>query len=143
MGWDIVYYREPDGSVPTEEFLDECPDGVEADLLAIVDAVADGPPPQFRGGGMWEAMHGEMGGYYEVRTAGPGREQFRLFCVLDRADDAELAKRGLPGPAIAVITGMRKRSGEKFTKGDYRAVRALGGDYKATLPRPIATDRRD
>ena len=32
---------------------------------------------------MWEAMHGEMGGYYEIRVTGPGREHFRLFCRLE------------------------------------------------------------
>ena len=52
-------------------------------------------------------MHGEMGGYYEVRASGPSREQFRLFCLLENADAQELSRRGLPGPAIAVITGLR------------------------------------
>jgi hypothetical protein len=28
-------------------------------------------------------MHGDMGGYYEIRVTGPGREQFRLFCMLE------------------------------------------------------------
>jgi hypothetical protein len=27
-------------------------------------------------------MHGDMGGYYEIRVTGPGREQFRLFWVV-------------------------------------------------------------
>ena len=35
-------------------------------LMAILDAVAEAPPPQFSGGGQWEAMHGDMGGYYEI-----------------------------------------------------------------------------
>jgi hypothetical protein len=26
-----------------------------------------------------------MRGYYEVRAQGPGREQFRLFCILENA----------------------------------------------------------
>jgi len=29
------------------------------------------PPPRFSGGGKWEAMHGDMAGYYEVRATGP------------------------------------------------------------------------
>jgi len=36
---------------------------------------------------MWEAMHGEMGGFYEVRTQGPNREQFRLFCLLENGTE--------------------------------------------------------
>lgn len=51
-------------------------------------------------------MHGEMGGYFEVRAQGPQREQFRLFCILENATADELRRRGLPGPAIAVIAGM-------------------------------------
>lgn len=27
-------------------------------MLAVLKAVADAPPPQFSGGGKWEAMHG-------------------------------------------------------------------------------------
>src|SRR5215510_8831642 len=38
----------------------------------------------------------------------PGREQFRLFCLLENAAAEELARRGQHRPAIAVITGMRK-----------------------------------
>lgn len=49
-----------------------------------------------------------MNGYYEVCAQGPKREQFRLFCILENAEKSELERRGLPGPAIAVITGLRK-----------------------------------
>jgi hypothetical protein len=97
------------------------------------------PPPQYSGGGKWEAMHGTMGGYYEVRATGRGREQFRLFCLLENADHAEMRRRGLPSPAIAVITGLRKRWRTTFTERDYRAVRALGEEYKSNHPRRIAT----
>ncbi len=86
MAWDIVYYDPDDKSTSAVAFLDACPTNVESKLLAVLDAVANAPPPQFSGGGMWEAMHGDMGGYYEVRTAGPNRELFRLFCILENAD---------------------------------------------------------
>ena len=46
-----------------------------------------------------------MGGWYEIRLTGPGREQLRLFCLLENGTSDELARRGLPRPAIAVITG--------------------------------------
>ena len=48
-----------------------------------------------------------------------GREQFRLFCLLENADKRALTARGLRGPAIAVITGMRKKAGTVFTGRDY------------------------
>jgi hypothetical protein len=45
------------------------------------------------------AMHGNMGGWFEIRLTGSGREQFRLFCLLENGTAEELAKRGLPRPA--------------------------------------------
>lgn len=138
MTWEVIYYAAVDGSVPAIEFLDGCPTKVGANLLAVLDAVAEAPPPQYSGGGKWEAMHGTMGGYYEIRATGPGREQFRLFCLLENADRDELARRGLEGPAIAVITGLRKPWRTVFTDRDYRAVRRLGDDHKSNYPRRIA-----
>lgn len=139
MAWDIVFFEAADGSVPADKFLRACPKKVRARLLATLDAVAEAPPPRFSGGGQWEAMHGAMGGYYEVRAQGPGREQFRLFCVLENAEPAELRRRGLPRPAIAVLTGLRKPWMTKFSDADYRRVRRVGTQHRANLPRRIAT----
>lgn len=138
MAWDVVYYDPPDRASSALAFLDACPVKVEANMLAVLDAVAEAPPPQFYGGGKWEVMHGTMGGYYEVRATGPNREQFRLFCILENADDAELARRGLPRPVITVITGMRKPWRTVFTEADYRRVRDMGDAYLASYPRHIA-----
>lgn len=138
MRWDVIYYKALDGTVPADEFLDGCPPGVEADLIAVLDAVAEAPPPQFSGGGKWEAMHGSMGGYHEVRTTGPGREQFRLFCILENGDKAELDRRGLRRPAIAVIAGMRKAHRTIFTERDYKKIRGLGNEHRSNFPRRIA-----
>ena len=106
-------------------------------MVAVLDAVAEAPPPQFSGGGKWEAMRGSMGGYYKVRATGPNREQFRLFYILENADDVELARRGLPRPAIAVVTGMREPWRTVFTEADYRRVRDMGDAYRASYPRRI------
>ena len=107
-------------------------------MLAVLDAVAAAPPPAYSGGGKWEAMHGDMGGYYEVRATGPGREQFRLFCILENGTAEELERRGLAGPAIAVLTGMRKPNRTVFSAGDYRAVKSIGDDHRSNFPRRIA-----
>lgn len=137
--WAIIYYKAPDRSVPAVEFLDGCPGKIDAEFTAVFDAVAAAPPPQFSGGGKWEAMHGDMAGWYEIRLTGPGREQFRLFCLLENADDEELLKRGLTKPAIAVIAGMRKPWRTIFAERDYRRIRALGNKHKSEYPRRIAT----
>jgi len=51
VAWDVVYYRASDGSVPAIDFLDGCPAKVAANLLAVLDAVAEAPPPRYSGGG--------------------------------------------------------------------------------------------
>lgn len=98
MAWGIVYFKTKDGKVSAEDFLDSCPAKIEARFHAVLEAVRDAPPPQFSGGGNWEAMHGDMGGFHEIRLTGPGRRQYRLFCVLDNADPDGLRKRGFDGP---------------------------------------------
>ncbi|MGH2865667.1 MAG: hypothetical protein ACRDJX_10530 [Solirubrobacteraceae bacterium] len=105
----------------------------------MLDAVAAAPPPAFSGGGKWEAMHGDMGGYYEIRVSGPGREQFRLFCLLENADERTLTARGLRRPAIAVMAGMRKKTRTVFSERHYTKIRRLGSDHAAQTPRRIAT----
>jgi hypothetical protein len=139
MAWDVIFYAPDQGTVPGADFLDGCPAKVRGTILAVLDAVAAAPPPAFSGGGKWEAMHGDMGGYYEIRVTGPGREQFRLFCLLENADKRTLAARGLRGPAIAVITGMRKKPGTVFRDRDYAKVRQLGREHTAHAPRRIAS----
>jgi hypothetical protein len=89
-------------------------------------------------GGYWEAMHGDMGGYHEIRLTGPGRRQYRLFCILDNGCPKELRERGFKQPQIAVITGLVKDSGKKFSDRDYAKVRKLGCEYLTELPRRIA-----
>ena len=139
LPWDVIYYAQPGGTVPELEFLDCCPSTIDAQFTAVLDAVAAAPPPRFSGGGKWEAMHGAMGGWYEIRLTGPGREQLRLFCLLENGTSGELAKRGLRRCAIAVITGMRKPWRTTFSDRDYQRVRDLGDDYRRQYPRRIAT----
>lgn len=135
--WDVVYYQANDESVPADDFLDGCPTKVSAQFMAVLDDVAEAPPPRYSGGGRWEAMHGSMGGYYEVRAQGPKREQFRLFCILENGGPEEMMRRGLSRPTIAVITGMRKPWMTPFAEHDYEGVRRLGDDHRGRFPRRI------
>lgn len=136
--WLIEFFQrhqddDPDQAVPGRSFLEGCPDKVRQTMLAVLKAVADAPPPSFSGGGYWEAMHGDMAGYYEIRVDGRKREHFRLFCLLER-DGAAV---GLHGPSIVIITGMSKPFKTTFRKRDYEAVRALGDEYKKGKPRSV------
>ena len=51
-----------------------------------------------------------MGGWYKIGLTGPGRAQFRLFCLLANGTVGELARRGLPPPG---------------DRGDHRPAQAL------------------
>lgn len=140
MAWGVVFYMDERGNVPGDDFLDSCPPKVAATILAVLETVRESPPPAFSGGGKWEAMHGEMGGYYEVRVTGPGRRHYRLFCLLENGTPAELRQHGLDGPVIAVINGMEKAHMTEFTDAEYRKhVRRLGDDFLRTSPRRFAT----
>ena len=84
---------------------------------------------------MWEAMHGTMNGYYEVRVSGPGRVQYRLFCILDNSDtEAELTRRGFSTPQIAVINGMEKPVAELFSDGTGASAHRLLDDWGRAHP---------
>ena len=139
LPWSVVYYQAADGTAPALEFLTGCPGKIDAEFAAVLDAVAAAPPPRFSGGGKWEAMHGSMADWHEIRLTGPGREQFRLFCLLQNGAREELARRGLRRPAIAVITGMRKPWRTTFSEPDYQRVRALGQEHQQNYPCRIAT----
>ena len=139
MAWGIVYYQEASGRVPAEEFLDSCPSKIDATFNAVLEAVRAAPPPAFSGGGKWEAMHGSMSGYYEIRLTGPGRRHYRLFCILDNGSPEQLAERGYSTPQIVVINGMVKANATLFSDREYKKhVRAHGEAYLAELPRRIA-----
>lgn len=139
MTWGVVYFKTGDGQVPADDFLDSCPTKVEATILAVLEAVRAAPPPAFSGGGKWEAMHGSMSGYYEIRVTGPGRRHYRLFCLLDNGTGDELARRGFDRPQIAVINGLVKPNATLFTDVEYRReIRSHGDRYLSRLPRPVA-----
>ena len=120
--WSIHFFQrhgqdDRDRSVPALLFLDSAPKKVRAEINAVLDAVAEAPPPAFSGGGKWEVMHGDMAGFYEVRVKGGGMNH-RLFCILER--DAE----DLGGSSIVAIDGLSKPRRSAASPRDYqRALR--------------------
>jgi hypothetical protein len=108
-----------------------CPAGVRAKFNAVLNAVAAAPPKRFAGGGAWEAMHGEMTGWFEVRRDGPGRRHYRLFCLLDY--EAE----GQEKPLLVIIDGRDKAFGTELGAADYAEVKALGDEYRSRNPRSV------
>jgi Txe/YoeB family toxin of Txe-Axe toxin-antitoxin module len=99
------------------------PAKVAAEIHAVLDAVAEAPPPSFSGGGKWEAMHDDMAGYYEVRVQGGGKNH-RLFCVLERdADD-------LGGSSIVCLGGLSRAPRTAANPRDYRAIKRYGAEFQ-------------
>ena len=132
----IVYFQrhrddDPNSSVPGQLFLTSCPQNVRAKIVAVLVAVAAAPAKRFAGGGYWEAMHGEMTGWFEVRVDGPQRSHYRLFCLLD------YEAQGHDKPLLIVVDGRRKALRTTLSDKDYDNVRALGLEYRARNPRSV------
>lgn len=117
--WRIHFFRrhpedDPDETVPPMTFLDSIPVAARAEIIAVLEAVAEAPPPSFSGGGKWEAMHDGMAGFYEVRVHGADRRNHRLFCVLERE------AKDLGGSSIVCIDGLSKPPRQAANPKDYR-----------------------
>jgi hypothetical protein len=74
--WDIKLFQrhpndDPEEQCPAEDFFEECPDSVAADLIAIIEAVAAGPPPRFRGSSYWFAAPKLAAPVSSNKTEGP------------------------------------------------------------------------
>lgn len=126
--WRVHFFQrdeadDPKGAVPAISFLESIPRRVAAEIHAVLDAVAAAPPPSFSGGGKWEAMHGDMAGYFEVRVQGGGMNH-RLFCLVERdADD-------LGGPSIVCIDGLSKPPRTAANPKDYRRAQRYGAEFQ-------------
>jgi hypothetical protein len=134
---DIVFFRrhrddDPNEGEPGRDALNSYPVQVRAKMRAVLVAVASAPPKRFSGGGYWEAMKGDMRGWFEIRVDGPKRHHYRLFCLLDY--DAQ----GQDKPLLVVIDGREKPFGTTLSDADYAAVKALGEEYRARNPRSIS-----
>lgn len=116
----VVRVAAATGPASAAELLDHAPTAVAARLLRIAEAAAANGPFAL-GGGYLEAMHGDMAGWFELRCTGPGREQYRLFALLE--DD-----RG--EPAIVLVAGLRKPHRSRFSTDDYARVRRLGDEHR-------------
>lgn len=134
---DVVFFRrqasaDPAETAPGRDALNGFPPKVRATMRAVLAAVASAPPKRFAGGGYWEAMHGEMTGWFEVRVDGPPRRtHYRLFCLLDY-EDTSRAK-----PLLVIVDGRSKPFRTTLSPSDYREVRALGDEFASRNPRSV------
>lgn len=134
---DVVYFNrhekdDPEESEPGRDALQSSPASARAKAYAVLVVVAAAPPKRFAGGGYWEAMKGDMSGWFEVRIDGPKRHHYRLFCLLDY--DAE----GMGKPLLVVVDGRDKPFRSVLNEADYASVREKGVEYLANNPRSIS-----
>jgi hypothetical protein len=129
---EIVYFAGPmSGNLPTpRDFFNALPAKVQAKLASILTAVATAPPGKFAGGGYWEAMHGQMRGFYEVR-ADFQKTHYRLICLLD------YEAIGSMGPLLVIVAGLSKPIGTAIKPEVYGDVKSSGGLYLSMNPRAI------
>jgi hypothetical protein len=92
-------------------------------MRAALIAVATAPPKRFAGSGSWEAMKGEMTGWFGPPVDGAGRHHYRFSCLLDY--DAE----GVDKPLFVLIDGRDKPFRTTLSAADYAAVHKLGDEY--------------
>lgn len=130
--WDVAFSLAGTNGEPLGiGFLRDAPRKVRATMQAVLEAVAEGPPPKFSGALHWQAMHGDMGGIYEVRVKGPDKRLYRLFCLLERNAP------GATAPVLIVLTGMSKPNGTAFSDNEYRRIRRLRDEHVAQDPRRV------
>jgi hypothetical protein len=132
--YDVVYFRrhhddDARQTAPGREYLNALPDRVRARMMAVLTQVAAAPPHRFAGGGLWEAMHGTMTGFHEVRVDF-ARTHYRVFCLLD---SAALGR----GPLLVIVDGGTKAYRTMFSPAFYDRVRALGDEYASRNPRSV------
>lgn len=132
----IVYVKrhaedDPGQSEPGRDALRSWPASVRAKANAVLIAVATAPPKRFSGGGYWEAMKGDMSGWFEVRVDGPKRHHYRLFRLLD------YEAHGQDKPVLVVVDGKDKPFRTTLSDSDYMAVRAMGEECLRRNPRSI------
>jgi len=116
-------------STPGREALSSWPASVKAKAYAVLAAVAGAPPKSFAGGGYWEAMHGDMSGWFEIRIDGPKREHFRLFCLLDY-DAVDENDEPVAKPFLVIVDGRRKAFRTTLSDAEYSKINALGAEYR-------------
>ena len=127
LPFEIAWLLNSQGEAEASLFLLSVEPKARADLVLTLEYVALAPPYKAnRMAGRWEAMHGEMTGWFEARKQF-GNRLYRLYCFLD----AELRY-------LVVATGRKKMSGETLSSRQYEQIRELREHYYSTMPRPIA-----
>lgn len=122
--WQVAFYEAPDGELPGLSWLDSFPDEPRKQLISIIIAVAQRPPPSFpASGSMWAVMEKDMAGLFEARDEHDGW-LYRIFCVLDRDSHAK--------PTVVVISGGKKPERTVMESWIYKEAQRHRDGYTAS-----------
>ncbi|HEY1732871.1 MAG TPA: hypothetical protein VGG23_00390 [Acidimicrobiales bacterium] len=131
--WRVHFFRrhqedDPSESVPTIDYSETLSTSAVAEINAVLDAVANAPPPTFSGGGKWEVMGRDMAGFFEVRVTGNNkggqRMNHRLFCLLVR-DASDLG-----GSSIVCIGGLSKPPRTAARPREYQQIKRFADEFR-------------
>ena len=132
--WKNVLYRTPSGESPALTWLLRLPKARREQLLAWAETIRRWPegPYAFPPGPMWQPLHDEAAGCFEIRDEHDKR-LYRLFCVIDR----KATEHGLTYPVVCYLDGATKAVGTTLPRSTYVRLGALRREYLATSPRWI------
>lgn len=132
--WRIAFYRTPEGTVPALAWLEGLPKARRDQLLAWAETIRRWSPGPyaFPPGPMWQPMHAEAAGCFEIRDE-HDKKLYRLFCVIDR----KAMENGLTHPVLSLLDGATKPVRTALAKATYERVGALRREYLATTPRRV------
>lgn len=135
LEWKVAWYSA--GRVaPARVYLNKLDPDRRRQLLGWVEAIRRYPPGPyaFPPGLVWQPMHGDMAGIFEIREK-HGKQLFRLFCVLDRNAPAH----GLTHPAMVLLDGVTKVIETVVDAATYARVAGYRDDYLASDPRYVVS----
>lgn len=132
--WRSAFYRTPSGDAPALAWLEGLPKARRDQLLAWAETIRRWPegPYAFPPGPMWQPMHDEAAGCFELRDR-HDKKLYRLFCVIDR----NAVDNGLTHPAVCYLDGATKAVGAALPRAAYLRVGELRRQYLATSPRRV------
>ena len=125
--WRVQFYErvEPEavaGKVPAREFLDGLTEPVVAEIHAVLDLVAAGPPPSYPHNRRWQEMQGELKGIFVVRVHGNGLNH-RMYCLLESDETSP------GGECIVCLAGVSKPRHTPTPAWDHARVLRYRADY--------------
>lgn len=134
LEWKVAWYATG-RLAPARVYLNKLDPDRRHQLLGWVEAIRRYPPGPyaFPPGLVWQPMHGDMAGIFEIREK-HGKQLFRLFCVLDR----NAPVHGLTHPAMVLLDGVTKAIETVVDAATYARVAGRRDDYLASDPRHVA-----